>query len=46
MDYNYIPVESVQERDVDLLLIEELNVSLDFCKWFISAIGLGQTVSI
>lgn len=45
MDYNYIPVESVQERDVDLLLIEELNVSLDFCKWFISAIGLGQTVS-
>lgn len=40
MDYNYLPVESVQERDVDLLMIEELNVNLDFCNWFIGKLGL------
>lgn len=45
MNYNYIPVESVQERDIDLLIIEELNVSLDFCKWFISKLGLKQPTS-
>ena len=45
MDYNYIPIESVQERDIDLLIIEELNVSLDFCKWLISSLGLKQPTS-
>ena len=45
MDINYIPVESVQERDVDLLIIEELNVSFDFCKWFIGNLGLDLPTS-
>ena len=45
MDYNYIPVDSVQERDIDLLIIEELNVSLDFCKWFINELELEAPTS-
>ena len=45
MDYNYIPVDSVQERDIDLLIIEELNVSLDFCKWFINELELEEPTS-
>ena len=45
MDYNYIPVDSVQERDIDLLIIEELNVSLDFCKWFINELELKEPTS-
>ena len=31
-------VEAVTERDIDLLLLEELNVSDDFSTWFYSAI--------
>ena len=31
-------VEAVTERDVDLLLLEELNVSDDFSTWFYSAV--------
>lgn len=45
MVYNYIPVDSVQERDIDLLIIEELNVSLDFCKWFINELELEAPTS-
>ena len=45
MDYNYIPVESVQERDVDLLIIEELNVNLEFCDWFANQLGLEKPSS-
>ena len=45
MDYNYIPVESVQERDVDLLIIEELNVNLEFCDWFADQLGLEKPSS-
>ena len=33
-------IESVQERDVDLLLLEELNVDFDFAHWFISTLNL------
>ena len=29
-------VEAVTERDIDLLLLEELNVSDDFSTWFYS----------
>ena len=45
MDYNIIPVESVQERDIDLLILEELNVSLDFSQWFINKLDLEQPTS-
>jgi hypothetical protein len=38
-------IESVQERDVDLLLLEELNVDFDFAHWFISTLNLPDLTS-
>ena len=36
-----IPVESIQERDIDLLLLEELKSNVDFTKWILNrTIGL------
>jgi len=32
---NLIPIESIQERDIDLLLLEELYSSKKFRKWFL-----------
>src|SRR5262245_25450683 len=34
-------LESVDERDIDLLLLEELEVSEPFRRWFWSSCGLG-----
>ncbi len=31
-------IEAVIERDIDLLLLEEFNVSESFCQWFLSTI--------
>lgn len=31
-----IPVESIQERDIDLLLLEEFKSNPDFVKWFLN----------
>ena len=45
MNHNYIPVESVQERDIDLLIIEELNVNLEFCDWFVNQLDLEKPSS-
>ena len=36
MDESILPIESVQERDIDLILLEELNVSEHFCQLFVS----------
>ena len=35
-----LPIESVQERDVDLILLEELNVENTFCEWLIDELNL------
>ena len=35
-----IQVESIQERDIDFLVLEELSCDISFCKWFISELGL------
>lgn len=32
-------IRAVEERDIDLLLLEELHVSHDFAKWFIGNVG-------
>jgi hypothetical protein len=37
-----LPVESVRERDIDLLILEEWNVDLAFCTWFVRAAKLPQ----
>lgn len=35
-----LPIESIQERDVDLLLLEELYCNESFCEWFVQELGL------
>ncbi|QQR41609.1 PD-(D/E)XK nuclease family protein [Myxococcus xanthus] len=38
-------IESVQERDIDLLLLEELNVSPEFAEWFATQASAGALSS-
>ncbi len=41
---NLIPVEAIQERDIDLLILEELNSNPDFIDWILTkTIGLPET---
>ncbi len=40
MEKNILPVEAIQERDVDLILLEELATDNAFCEWFINELGL------
>ena len=40
MDAEMLPVEAIQERDIDLLLLEELNVSKTFTLWFVEQLAL------
>lgn len=35
MDKKILPVEAIQERDVDLILLEELTTDITFCEWLI-----------
>ena len=37
---NILPIESIQERDIDLLLLEEFNVNIAFCEWIIQKLEL------
>lgn len=41
-----IPVESIRERDVDLILLEELNTDISFCEWFIRELELPALTSV
>jgi hypothetical protein len=40
MEKNILPVESIRERDVDLILLEELETDNSFCEWFINELNL------
>lgn len=40
MNHNIIPVEAIQERDIDLILLEELSTDPAFCEWFINELRL------
>ena len=40
MEETVIPVESIRERDVDLILLEELSVDFVFCEWITRELGL------
>lgn len=42
--YNETPSAGVQERDIDLLVVEELASSIDFVHWFCSKVLPEQTV--
>ncbi len=39
---NFIPVEAVTERDIDLLLLEEFRSSQQFCEWFLERAALDK----
>ena len=40
MNNELLPVESIQERDVDLILLEELSTDITFCEWLINKLKL------
>jgi hypothetical protein len=46
MEKPLLPVESIQERDVDLILLEELITDHSFCEWFIDELKLPKLFSL
>jgi hypothetical protein len=46
MEQTILPVEAIQERDVDLILLEELSTDNSFCEWFIRELGLPTLTSV
>ena len=46
MEETILPVESIQERDVDLILLEELSTDNLFCEWFINELKLPNLTSV
>lgn len=38
-------LQSVEERDIDLLLMEEFHIAPDFTSWFAEHVGLGPSVT-
>ncbi len=44
MKEDILPVEAIQERDVDLILLEEFSTDNTFCEWFISELQLPKIV--
>ena len=46
MEETIIPVESIRERDVDLILLEELSTNNSFCDWFIRELDLPILTSV
>ena len=46
MEQTILPVESILERDVDLILLEELVTDNSFCEWFIAELNLPKLVSV
>lgn len=46
MKQNIIPVESIKERDIDIILLEELSTDISFCKWFTSQLLLPRLTLI
>jgi len=42
MKEDFLLAESIQERDIDILLLEELNVNEFFCEFFLKNIGLPE----
>ena len=45
MEKDFLVAESIQERDIDLILLEELNTNKDFCKFMIDLIKLPKISS-
>lgn len=46
MNEEMLPVEAIQERDVDLILLEELATDNLFCEWFVNELNLPKLKSV
>ena len=46
MESTILPIESIHERDIDLLLLEELNTEISFCKALVKNLGLEEILTI
>lgn len=46
IEQTILPIESIQERDVDLILLEELSTDNIFCEWFVKELNLPNLVSV
>lgn len=46
MDNSILPVEAIRERDVDLILLEELCSDILFCEWFVKELNLPILTSV
>lgn len=46
MENSILPVEAIQERDIDLILLEELSTDITFAEWFVRELQLPTLTSI
>lgn len=46
MERTILPVEAIQERDVDIILLEELSTDIPFCEWFVRELRLPELTKI
>jgi hypothetical protein len=46
MEHAILPVESILERDVDLILLEEFITDHSFCDWFVNELNLPGIFSV
>lgn len=42
MERTILPVEAIQERDVDMILLEELSTDISFCEWLVRELNLPE----
>lgn len=41
-----LPVEAIQERDVDIILLEELSTDISFCQWLVRELSLPELTNL
>lgn len=46
MEHTILPIEAIHERDVDLILLEELSTDNSFCEWLIKELDLPFLTSV
>lgn len=46
MDKTILPIESIKERDVDFIILEELCTDNTFCEWFVRELSLPHFASL
>ena len=42
MKHSILPVEGIEERDIDLILLEEFLTDKLFCQWFVNETSLPE----